>query len=94
MAILCSQRKTDYSFFLFKNGVVSNNAIVKGLFQKIVSKDNGLLKFKNIFLLKEHIFTSPQLKITLFKTVLIQLTLMLYVYMTLSNIRVNLLKRE
>ena len=54
-------------FFMSKKDVVLN----------VVSlKYEALSKIKNIFLLKELFFTSPQLKITLFKTVLLQLTLL------------------
>ena len=42
----------------------------------VISLSNsGLSKLKNIFLLKELFFTSPQLKITLFNAVLLQLSL-------------------
>ncbi len=57
--------KLALAFFTCKNDVVFNSI-------ELIYID--LSKIKNIFLLKEHIFTSPQLKITLFKTVLIQLT--------------------
>ena len=67
------------SFFMPKNGVVL--------------KDSSLSKLKNIFLLKELFFTSPQLKITLFNTVLLQLALMLF-FDTISSKKSSLIKRE
>lgn len=42
-----------------------------------VFKESYFLQFKNNFLKKEFFFTSPQLKNTLFKTALMQLTLIL-----------------
>ena len=55
------------SFFMPKNGVV---------FSKVILKCINLEKLKNIFLIKELFFTSPQLKITLFNAVYLQLSLM------------------
>jgi len=79
-------------FFMPKNGVVLNGVIVN--LKVIILKYNGLLKFKNIFLLKELFFTSPQLKITLFKTVLLQLALMHFVDTILVNVKSKFIKRE
>jgi len=70
--------KSTPSFFMPKNGVVSNT---------IILKDNRFLKLKNIFLLKELFFTSPQLKITLFKPVLLQLALMHFVDTIIGNMK-------
>lgn len=77
--------KSAPSFFMSKNGVVLNT---------ISLKDNGLLKFKNIFLLKELFFTSPQLKITLFNTVLLQLALMPFFNTRIGDKKSQLIKRE
>jgi len=77
--------KSTPSFFMPKNGVVSNT---------IILKYNGLLKLKNIFLLKEIFFISPQLKITLFKTVFLQSALMQFVDTIIDNMKSHLIKRE
>jgi len=77
--------KSTHSFFMPKNGVVSNT---------IILKYNGLLKLKNIFLLKEIFFISPQLKITLFKTVFLQSALMQFVDTIIDNMKSHLIKRE
>jgi len=77
--------KSAPPFFMPKNGVVLSSVI---LF------DNILSKFKNIFLLKELFFTSPQLKITLFKPVLLQLTLMSFFDTILGNKKSIIIKRE
>lgn len=74
-----------HSFFVPKKGVVWCARTLK---------HNGLLKFKNIFLLKELFFTSPQLKITLFKAVHIQLALMCFVKGLIDNNKRQLIKRE
>jgi hypothetical protein len=81
-----------HAFFMFENSVVSNKVILI-VISLVITKEIQLLKIKNIFLLKELIFTSPQLKITLFKTVVLQLALMLFIYTILANTRINLLKR-
>ena len=73
------------SFFMPKNGVVLT---------KIILNDNGLSTFKNIFLLKEFFFTSPQLKITLFNTVLLQLALLRFFDTILNNKKSLFIKRE
>jgi hypothetical protein len=75
------------SFLIPKNDVVLNKVLVK-------VKVNGLTKFKYIFLLKEFFFTSPQLKITLFNTVLLQFTLIVFFYKKVSNKISLLLKRK
>ena len=72
-------------FFMPKNGVVLN---------KLNLKDNGLSTFKNIFLLKELFFTSPQLKITLFNTVSLQLALMSFFDAIFGNKKGPIIKRE
>jgi len=77
--------KSAPSFFMPKNGVVLN---------KVVHFDNRLSKFKNIFLLKELFFTSPQLKITLFHTVLLQLALMPFFDPIVGNKKSPIIKRE
>ena len=77
--------KSAPSFFMPKNGVVLN---------KVILVDNGLSKITNIFLLKELFFTSPQLKITLFNTVLLQLTLLPFFDRKLRNKMSLLLKRK
>ena len=69
--------KSAHAFFMSKNGVVLN-------------LNNELLNVNNNFLLKEFFFTSPQLKITLFKLVLLQLAL-LYNF---DIIKFNVLKFE
>ena len=56
--------KLAHSFLMSKNVVVLNLLTVT---------NNALLSCTNIFLLKEFVFTSPQLKITLFNTVYLQL---------------------
>lgn len=68
--------KSAPSFFMPKNGVVLNKIILNG---------NGLIRLKNNVLLKELFFTSPQLKITLFNTVLLQLALMHFCDTILCN---------
>jgi hypothetical protein len=73
-----------YSFLVPKKGVV---------WCLITLKNNGLTKFKNIFLLKELFFTSPQLKITLFKAVFIQPALIV-VFRLINNNKSQLIKRE
>jgi len=89
--------KSALSFFMPKNGVVLNTVILKLVILKVIPlKDNRLLKVKNVFLLKELIFTSPQLKITLFKPVFLQLALVHFVDSTLGlgNKKSQLIKRE
>ena len=61
--------KSARTVFMSKNVVVLN---VMSLIYK------GLLKFINNFFTKRTIFTSPQLKITLFNTVLLQLKFITY----------------
>lgn len=76
--------KLALSFFMPKNGVVLNTVILKVVIFKVVT-------------LKELFFTSPQLKITLFKPVLVQLSLMHFVDTilgSLSNKKSQLIKRE
>tara|TARA_R110001583_G_scaffold88591_1_gene229587 strand:- start:15995 stop:16330 length:336 start_codon:yes stop_codon:yes gene_type:complete len=84
--------KSTLTIFIFKNSVVLNTVILK----VTPLKDNGLSKVKNIFLLKELIFTSPQLKITLFKTVFLQLALICFVDSILGsgNKKSQLIKRK
>lgn len=77
--------KSAQTIFMSKNVVVLN---VISLIYK------GLLKFINIFLLKELFFTSPQLKITLFNTVLIQLVLISYFCDSRIGNMVNPLNKE
>jgi hypothetical protein len=77
--------KSAHTFFMSKNGVILNEVILKKI---------ELSKFKNIFLLKELFFTSPQLKITLFNAVLLQLTLMDFVEILLDNMKRKQIKRE
>lgn len=76
--------KSTPSFFMPKNDVV---------LKVLILENNGLLKlkleFKNIFLLKELFFTSPQLKITLFKPVFLQLALMHFFDVFLMKMLVN-----
>lgn len=73
------------SFFMFKNDVVLNI---------IALVMYGCSKFKKNFLLKDLIFTSPQLKITLFKPVLLQLALTNLFYLFLASKNNQLIKRE
>ena len=73
-----------YSFLVPKKGVV---------WCLITLRNNGLTKFKNIFLLKELFFTSPQLKITLFKAVFIQPALNV-VFRLINSNKSQLIKRE
>ena len=75
--------KLARSFLIPKNGVVLNKV-----------KVNGLTKFKYIFLLKEFFFTSPQLKITFFNTVLLQFTLIAFFDKKVSKKMSLFLKRE
>jgi len=77
--------KSARTIFMSKNVVVLN---VMSLIYK------GLLKFINIFLLKELFFTSPQLKITLFKTVFKQFMLIICFCYSKIGIMVNLLNKE
>lgn len=56
--------KSALSFFMSKNVVI----LIMVALHSQMFKDQGLVKFKNIFLLKELFFISPQLKITLFNT--------------------------
>ena len=77
--------KSAPSFFMSKNDVFLNRLIIN---------DNGLLKFRNIFLLKELFFTSPQLKITLFKPVFLQLALMPFVDTIIGNNKSQLIKER
>jgi len=81
--------KSAPSFFMSKNGVVLNNTVTLKVatLKVMILKDNRLSNFKNIFLLKELFFTSPQLKITLFNTVFLQLSLMHFVDILLGNLR-------
>lgn len=60
--------------------------VLNSVFLNVLTlKYNRLSKFRNNFLLKELFFTSPQLKITLFNTVFLQLTLMSFVSRILGN---------
>ena len=77
--------KSAPSFFMFKNNVVLNI---------ITLVIYGCSKFKKFFLLKDLIFTSPQLKITLFKPVLLQLALTYLYYLFLASKNNQLIKRE
>lgn len=85
-----TNEKPAYSFFMPKKGVVLNTVI----FKVIILKYNRLSKFRNNFLLKELFFTSPQLKITLFKPVFLQLALMHFVNILLGNKKSQFIKRE
>lgn len=67
--------KSAPPFFMFKNALVLKLITWIGYSLKDKLKDKYLSNFKNILLLKELFFTSPQLKITLFKTVLAQFSL-------------------
>lgn len=83
------------SFLMPKKGVVLNTAILKlAILKAITLKYNRLSKFRNYFLLKELFFTSPQLKITLFKTVCLQFALMPFVAPILGNKNSQLIKRK
>jgi hypothetical protein len=84
--------KSALYFLMPKNDVILNTVTLK----LILLKDNKLLKFRNFFLLKELIFTSPQLKITLFKPVFLQLSLVYFVdsILGLGNKKSQLIKRE
>ncbi|GAA6170614.1 hypothetical protein NBRC116592_02840 [Colwellia sp. KU-HH00111] len=66
-----------------------NNSLIEGLleFKKSIT-------FNNIVLLKELFFTSPQLKITLFKTVLVQFMLITCFCYSKIGIMVNLFNKE
>lgn len=77
--------KSAHPFFMSENGVISNT---------ITLNRNGLLKFKNIFLIKELFFISPQLKITLFKPVFLQLALVHFADTLLGNKKSQFIKRE
>lgn len=77
--------KSAPPFFMSKNVVVLN----------VVSlKYKDLSKLKHIFLLKELFFTSPQLKITLFKTVLLQLALLSYFFDSRIDNKISPLIKE
>ncbi len=78
------------SFFIAKKGVVSNTVISK----VIILTHNILSKSKNIYLLKELIFTPLQLIITLFKPTFLQLVLIPFVDTILGNKKSQLIKRE
>lgn len=71
--------KSAPPFFMFKNALVLKlmTWIGYSLKNKLKDKfkDKYLSNFENIFILKELFFTSPQLKITLFKAVLAQFSL-------------------
>jgi hypothetical protein len=82
--------KLAHSFFMPKNSNVLNTVTLK---IKCL-KGNRLLNSRNIFLLKEFFFTPPQLKITLFKPVLLQSTLMHLVDKILDKKKSHLIKRE
>jgi hypothetical protein len=70
--------KIALPFFLLKNGVrLSRTTHIK--------KNNIVLRIRRIFLLKEIFFTSPQLKITLFITVLLQLAHLSLFYLNKVN---------
>jgi hypothetical protein len=87
--------KSAPSFYMPRNDGVLNTVASKLIILKVKHlKDNGLSKFINFFLLKELFFTSPQLKITLFKPVLLQLTLTHFVDKILGNKKSHLIKRE
>lgn len=77
--------KSTRPLFMSENGVVSNIIILNHI---------GLLKFKNIFLIKELFFISPQLKITLFKPVFLQLALVHFANTHLGNKKSQFIKRE
>ena len=82
--------KLTLPFFMLKKSVILDIVILKFFIQKY----NKLSKFKNNFLLKEIFFTSPQLKITLFHTVFLQLALMLFVSKLFGNKNYQLIKRK
>ncbi len=88
--------KLTLSFFMPKNGVIL--VVTLNKLNKAIQGNNGLSELKNIFLLKELFFTSPQLKITLFKPVFLQLALMLFFdtfsMKKLANKQSSLIKRE
>jgi hypothetical protein len=87
--------KLAHSFFMPKNSGALNTDTFKVITLKVKRiKDNKLLNFRIFFLLKELFFTSPQLKITLFKPVLLQLTLMHFIDKILGNKKSHLTKRE
>jgi len=67
--------KSAPPFFMSKNTLVLKLMTWIGYSLKDKLKDSYLSNFENIFLLKELFFTSPQLKITLFKAVLAQFSL-------------------
>jgi hypothetical protein len=81
--------KWTLSFIMFKESIILFIITLKVNIQKY----NRLSKTKNNFLLKEIFFTSPQLKITLFKPVFLQLTLMSFVSKTLGNKNYQNIKR-
>ena len=82
--------KSTLPFFMLKKSVILDIVILKVFIQRY----NELSKFKNNFLLKEIFFTSPQLKITLFNTVFLQLALMLFVSKIFGNKNYQHIKRE
>ena len=91
--------KLTPSFFMPRNNVILNTVMLKvALLKVMLLKEIVLLKLKNIFLLKELFFTSPQLKITLFKAVLLQLTLVhlfdTFLMKKLVDDKSSLIKRE
>lgn len=87
--------KSAPPFYMPKSSGALNTDTLKVIILKVKRiKDNKLLNFRNFFLLKELFFTSPQLKITLFKPVLLQLTLMHFVDKILGNKKSHLIKRE
>ncbi len=76
------------SFFMSEKSEKEETLNIKAL------KFIGLSKFKNIFLLKEFFFTSPQLKITLFYTALLQAVLIFIVYKIIGHNKRQLIKRK
>jgi len=82
--------KWTLPFFMFKKNVTLFINILKAFNQKY----NRLPKVKNNFLLKDIFFTSPQLKITLFNAVFLQLMLMPLVGKTLGNNNYQYKKRK
>lgn len=84
--------KLAHPFFMPKYVVFSILGTI--LDTSIKVKDNTLSKCKNIFLLNELFFTSPQLKITLFNTVILQLALMCCIFYSNTVNNVSLFIKE
>ena len=80
--------KLTPSSFMSKNGVVFKTTNLSNNYDRLLKLRN------NICLLKEFFFTSPQLKITLFNAVFLQLALMCLFNRISDNFKRKLIQRE